>query len=64
MLERGKDNCLPDEVVFIAVLERSITIFERAKELIAKKRFTVQYKGPDYNDNPQVTDFEIVPIKE
>lgn len=60
--ERGKVYSSTDELIFLAVLERHIKIFTKAKEMIANSRFTVTYMGPEYNDQPKITDFKIVPI--
>jgi hypothetical protein len=64
LLEKNKTNSSPDELVFLAVINRTIKYLQRAKELVRNSRFTVEYKGPEYNDRPQISDFEILPIND
>ncbi len=68
--EIEKPSGTMDEIVFLALINRKIEyfnknaeIFKRAKTLVAKERFTVEYKGSQSNPNPTLEDFEIIPIK-
>ena len=60
--EHGRNACSADEVAFISLLERYIDIFTKAKSMIAKDRFTVEYKGEQNSSSISLTDFEIIPI--
>jgi hypothetical protein len=68
--ESERANNTVDEVMFLALinrrlryLEKQADIFKRAKTLLVKDRFTVEYKNPHSNSNPLLEDFEIIPIK-
>lgn len=63
LAERGRTYCSPDEAIFLATLDRNIKIFTKAKEMVSNSKFSVVYRGPEYNDNPAVDQFEVIPIK-
>lgn len=62
--DHGREHASPDELLFLAIIERHIKFFEKAKTMIGRNRFTVEYKGPEYNDNPSISEFQIIPIKQ
>lgn len=57
----GERVPLPDEVVFVALLEKYIEYFERAKRMVANRRFTVRYRG-EAKAVPDLFEFQIIPI--
>ncbi len=61
LISREKNYATPDEVNFVAVLDRYIEIFEKAKGMLAAERFTVEFKGS--MKVPDIADFEIQPIR-
>jgi hypothetical protein len=60
--EAGRTNCTIDEIAFIMLMEHYITVFEKAKSMIAQDRFTVRYVGDKTQENPKLTDFKIINI--
>ncbi len=59
-VSREKNYATPDEVNFVAVLDRYMELFEKAKSMVAAERFTVEFKGS--SGIPDIEDFEICPI--
>lgn len=60
LISREKNYATPDEVNFVAVLDRYIELFDKAKSMVAGERFTVEFKGSV--GVPDIVDFMIVPI--
>lgn len=63
MMQYGREDYTPSELVFFATVDRHIEIFEKAKAMIANNRFTVEYRGDKMSDCPKIDDFEIIPVK-
>jgi hypothetical protein len=63
LTEQGRTVCSPDEAIFIATIDKTIEILKKAKGMLANNRFTVLYRGEEVNDCPQISEFEIIPIR-
>lgn len=63
LFEHGKHYTSPDELMFITLLDRYIKLFEKAKEMVARDRFTVANKGDPNKKLANIGDFEIIPIQ-
>ncbi len=63
LVDHGRTICSPDEAIFLATLERTIDILKKAKSMVGDSKFSVLYRGAEINDNPSVSDFEIIPIR-
>lgn len=63
LFENGKPYTSQDEVMFISLLDRYIHVFTRAKELVAKNKFTVANRGDPRENRINITDFEVIPIQ-
>ena len=56
--EFGRVTCTVDEIAFIMLLDHYIESFKRAKTLLSKDRFTVEYVGQ--SKVPYITDFKVI----
>lgn len=56
--ECGRTNCTVDEIAFMMLLDHYIDTFKRAKTLLCKDRFTVEYVGQ--SKIPYITDFKVI----
>lgn len=60
----GRKSYTMDEVCFIMLLDNYIKVFEKAKNMIGRNRFTVQFMNYQSSETPDIDDFSIIPIKE
>lgn len=51
-----------DEFAFVLALNKYIRVFEKAKMMILKDKFTAEYKGSG-DQVLRIEDFEILPVK-
>lgn len=64
LAEMGRTAYTTDELVFILLLDEEIRAFTKAKEMLGRGRFTVQYMNAKAEQSiPKLGDFSIIPIK-
>ena len=57
-MESGRPSCTVDEIAFMMLLDHYIETLKRAKTLLSKDRFTVEYIGRE--KIPYLTDFRVI----
>lgn len=60
--ERNKEHITKDEFAFLMTLDHYIQSLERAKTLLTKDRFTVQFIGSKTSPRLWLDDFRIIPL--
>lgn len=61
--EYDRQDYTSDEVVFVATIDRYLDILEKARSMLLKNKFTVEYTGPKSNDCHKLEDFKVIPVQ-